>query len=536
MTVLNRNRSARACEHHRPLTRLFSTATVASIVSASVSLLLSSPAFAAPIKLNGVFSEHMVVQAGQPLVVYGTATPGEPIGVKLAEKKAIAITNEKGDWSATLEAVPVGGPYELQVVGAEEKLVVKDVMAGEVWLCSGQSNMLMSLKQAGLGSKVDSLPVGETPIRVLKVGFDLAKTPQKKLTAKWSILNKDNAVDCAAVPFVFATELQKKLNMPVGIIVSAAEGARCDSWISTGALSKMQEGRSKLAGFETEFEAYNKYREHKAANPDDKVNELESWEREAEMVFTHGQNAVPAPPAACLYNAMIAPLVPYTIRGVLWYQGEVNISKPETYEKFFTTLMHDWRRKWKKPHLPFLFVQLPPVGERKEAPAAVSKAARLRDAQAKASLLPYTYMVSAIDTIDKTPAEWHGSNKQLIGKRLAQMALSTQYNKPMPFKGPSMESVAVEGDKLRVHFRNATHGLQMKGDVLKGFAIAGDDKKLVWASSQIDGDSVLVWNKLITKPSMVTYAWADNPDGNLYNGDNLPAIPFRSQVVRSNIQ
>lgn len=532
MTVLNR----RAREHSRPSTRLFAAASVASLLAASMSLLWASSAFAAPIKINGVFSEHMVVQAGQPLVVYGTATPGEPIGVKLAEKKAVAITNDKGDWTATLEAVPVGGPYELQVVGAEEKLVIKDVMAGEVWLCSGQSNMLMSLKQAGLASKADVIQDGTTSIRVLKVGFELGRTPQKKLNAKWSILDKENAVDCAAVPFVFATELQKKLNVPVGIIVSAAEGARCDSWISTGALNKIPDGRSKLAGFEPEFEAYTKYREHRITNQGDKESDLESWEREAETAFTHGPNAVPAPPAASLYNAMIAPLVPYTIRGVLLYQGENNISKPETYEKFFTTLMHDWRRKWKKPHLPFLFVQLPPVGERKETPVSVSKAARLRDAQTKASLLPYTYMVSAVDTINKSPAEWHGSNKQLIGKRLAQMALSTQYNKPMPFKGPSMEAVAVEGDKVRIHFRNATHGLQMKGDVLKGFAIAGDDKKLVWASSQIDGDSVLVWNKLITKPSLVTYAWADNPDGNLYNGDNLPAIPFRSQVVHGNIQ
>jgi sialate O-acetylesterase len=532
MSVIN----VSACEHERcrqARVRLSGPA-LASVLAASCSIVLSSGALAAPIKINGVFSEHMVVQSGQPLVVYGTATPGEPIGVKLAEKKAVAITNDKGDWSATLEAVPAGGPYELQVVGAQEKIVITDVMAGEVWLCSGQSNMLMSLKQAGLESKREAISTGDSSIRLLKVGFGLAKTPQRKLDAKWVVLDRENAANCAAIPFVFATELRKKLNTPVGIIVSASDGARCDSWISTAGLSKMPEGRSKLAGFEEQYDTFMAYREQKIINQGEKINDVESWDREANAIFNHGLNAVPAPPGAALYNAMIAPLVPYTIRGVLWYQGEINITRPDTYEKYFTTLMHDWRRKWKKPHLPFLFVQLPPVGERLDMPASVSKAARLRDAQTKASLLPYTFMVSAVDTINKSPADWHGSDKQLIGKRLAQMALATQYKKPGPFKGPSMESVTLEGSKVRVHFRNATHGLTVKGDVLKGFAIAGEDKKLIWASSQIDGDSVLVWSNHVPKPSLVTYAWADNPDGNLYNGDDLPAVPFRSQVTHGN--
>ncbi len=536
MTVLKRSGNTWAGERRHRLTGLLYRTAFASLLATSIPALLSSSALAAPIKINGAFTEHMVVQSGQPVIVYGTATPGEPIGVKLAERKAVAITNEKGDWAATLEAIPAGGPYELQVVGAQEKLVVNDVMSGEVWLCSGQSNMLMSLKQAGLEAKTNEISTGDSSIRLLKVGFGLAKSPQKKLDAKWVILDRENAGDCAAIPFVFATELRKKLNTPIGIIVSASDGARCDSWISTGGLNKTAEGRSKLAGFEEQYNAYLAFREQKMSNQDEKTSDVECWEREADAVFRNGATAVPAPPGAALYNAMIAPLVPYTLRGVLWYQGEVNITRPETYEKYFTLLMHDWRRKWKKPHLPFLFVQLPPVGERLETPASVSKAARLRDAQTKASLLPYTYMVSAVDTINKSPAEWHGSDKQVIGKRLAQMALSTQYKKPMPFKGPSMEAVMLEGSKVRVQFRNATHGLTMKGDVLKGFAIAGDDKKLVWASSQIDGDSVLVWSNLVSKPSLVTYAWADNPDGNLYNGDDLPAIPFRSQVTHGNIQ
>jgi sialate O-acetylesterase len=511
------------------------TATSVILIASVLACLAASPAWAAPIKLSGLFSDHMVVQAGQPLSIYGTATPGEPIGVKFAEKKAVAMTNEKGEWYATVEAVPAGGPHELNVFGGQEKVVVHDVMVGEVWLCSGQSNMLMTAKQAGLNAAADAVPA-DSSIRVLKVGFGLGKSPRKKLDAQWSILDKDNAGDCAAVPLVFATELKKKLNVPVGIIVSAAAGAPVHSWISTGALNKMPEGRSKIAGFEETYDTYTAYREQKVINQGDKIDDVESWDREAEATFQHGLNAVPMPPAASLYNSMIAPLVPFTIRGVLWYQGEINISRPDTYEKYLTALMHDWRRKWKKPHLPFLFVQLPPVGERLETPASASKAARLRDAQTKASLLPYTYMVSALDTISSSPAQWHGSNKQLIGKRLAQMALSTQYNKPMPFKGPSLDTVAVEGHKVRIRFRNATHGLTIKGDVLKGFAIAGDDKKLVWAMTQIDGDSVLVWSNTITKPSLVTYAWADNPDGNLYNGDNLPAIPFRTAVTHGNIQ
>jgi len=493
------------------------------------------PALAAPITLNGVFSDHMVLQSGQPIAVYGTATPGEPVGVKLGDKKAVAMTNEKGEFVAMLEALPPGGPHELHVFGGQDKISINDVMVGEVWLCSGQANMLMSLKQAGLEAKADTLGGGENSIRLFKVDFALGRTPQRKLDSKWTILDKVNAAECAAIPYFFASELKSKMNVPIGIIVSAAAQTPAHSWISMAALNKMPEGRSKLAAFEEQFDTYLAYREQKILNNNGDADQPAVWDREADATYQHGQNAVPAPPAASLYNGMIAPLVPYTVRGVLWYQGEINVARPDTYEKYFTALMHDWRRKWKKPHLPFLFVQLPPAGERLEMPSSVSKVARLRDAQAKASLLPWTYMVSAIDSVDAKQANWHASNKELIGKRLAQMALATQYNKPGPFRGPSLDTVAVEGNKVRIRFKNATHGLTKKGDALKGFAIAGDDKKLVWAISEIDGDSVVVWHKLINKPSLVTYSWADNPDGNLYNGDNLPAIPFRAQVVHSNI-
>lgn len=503
------------------------------VIAFSLSVVATGAALATPLKLADVFSDHMVVQADQVLNIYGIAPPNEPIGIRLADKKAVAIPNEKGEWSATLQPIPAGGPYELVVVGGEEKIVVNDVLVGEVWLCSGQSNMLLSLKQAGLENRAGNFPADETSIRVLTVDNSLAKGPQKKLNARWSVLDKENASNCAAIPYFFATDLKKKLNTPIGIIVSAAAGAPVQSWISTAALSKMPEGRSRLAAFEEHYDTYTAYIEQRKINNGDKWDDPEVWDREADAVFHHGQNAVPMPPAAGLYNGMIAPLVPFTIRGVLWYQGEINITKPDTYEKYFSTLMHDWRRKWKKPHLPFLFVQLPPVGQRQETPASTSKAARLRDAQTKASLLPYTYMVSAIDTIDSSPAKWHASDKQLIAKRLTQMALATQYKVPGPFKGPGLESVTVEGNKVRIHFRNATHGLTMKGDQLKGFAIAGDDKKLVWATTQIDGDSVLVWHNLISKPALVTYAWADFPDGNLYNGDKLPAIPFRTLVTHT---
>lgn len=497
-----------------------------------VSILL--PAMAAPIKLSGLFSDHMVIQAGEPVLVYGTATPGEPIGVRVGERKTVAIANEKGEWLATLGSVPAGGPYELSVVGGTEKIVIHDVMAGEVWFCSGQSNMLMSLKQAGMPEQ--SREPGDISIRFFKTEFNLARKPTRFVNTRWSVLDQSNLQQCSAIPYYFACELSKKLNTPIGIIIAAAPGAPVQSWISTAALAKIPEGRSRLSLFNEHFEAYEKFREQKLRSQPNAEDDLEIWDKEAEAAYQHGQAAVATPPAAALYNGMIAPFVPYTVRGVLWYQGEFNVTKPDSYEKLFTTLMHDWRRKWKKPHLPFLFVQLPPAGPRQEAPTAVSKLARLRDAQAKASLSPWTYMVSAVDTIDAESANWHASNKEVIGRRLAQMALSTQYNKPYPFKGPALDTAVAEGSKVRIRFRNATHGLTARGETLRGFAIAGDDKKLVWAKSEIDGDSVVVWHNLIARPSLVTYSWADNPNGNLYNGDDLPALPFRAQIIHPKVQ
>lgn len=500
----------------------------------AVQLFLFQSALAEPLKLSGLFSDHMVIQAGEPTAVYGSATPGEPIGVSIGDLKAVAITNVRGNWQATVPAVGAGGPYTLTVVGGKEKLVVHDVMAGEVWLCSGQSNMLMTVKQAGMDVASDA-PT-DSSIRFITAPFKVAKAPERSLDANWSILDQSNAQRCAAIPYVFARELKKKLNVPLGIIVSAAPAAPVQSFVSSGGLAASPEGRGKLNGIDEQFEVFSKFRDQKKETLGKDFDELEIWDKEASINFEQGANVIPLPPATTIYNGMIWPFVPYTVRGVLWYQGEVNVTKPEAYERLFTALMHDWRRKWKKPHMPFLFVQLPPAGERSESPSSVSKLARLREAQTRASLLPSTYMVSAVDSIQSKTANWHDSDKQLIGQRLAHLALSTQYNKPFPFKGPTLDSAVPEGNKVRLRFRNTTHGLTMKGDGLKGFAVAGEDKKLVWAQSQIDGDTVIVWNKLITKPTLVTYSWADNPDGNLYNGDQLPAIPFRTAVIHNPVQ
>lgn len=505
-----------------------------AVLALFVGVLGAQSALAAPLQFSGVFSDHMVVQAGEPIAVYGSATPGEPVGVSIGSLKAVTIANPRGYWQVSVAPLEAGGPYTLTAVAGKEKVVVSDVMAGQVWLCSGQSNMLMSVKQSGLDISSDSL--SGASIRFIAAPFKVSKTPDRKLSAVWSVLDQSTAGSCAAIPYVFASQLSKKLKMPIGIIVSAAPASPVQSFISANGLSGSQEGRSKLTGLDEQFEVFSKFREQQLKTLGKDYDETELWNKEANIAFEQGANVLPTPPATSVYNGMIWPFVPFTIRGVLWYQGEINVTKPDAYEKLFTMLMHDWRRKWKKPHMPFLFVQLPPAGERVEAPSTVSRLARLREAQTRASLLPSTYMVSAVDSIQAKSANWHDSDKQLIGQRLANLALSTQYNKPFPFKGPTFDSAVPEGNKVRLRFRNTTHGLTKKGDDLRGFAVAGPDKKLVWAQSEIDGDTVIVWNKLVTKPTLVTYSWADNPDGNLYNGDQLPAIPFRTTVIHNPVQ
>lgn len=474
----------------------------------------------AKVSLAGPFSDHMVLQRQAPIAVWGTASPGSVVGVRLGDKKAVSYPGADGKWQTLLDAMEAGGPYELTVV-SDNKIVLKDVMVGEVWLASGQSNMVLTNND--IGYKVDGAFSGS--IRFISLPPVTSSVPETRIEAGWQILDKNSQGACSAIAAAFALDLQKELSVPVGIIVSAVGGSRVQSWVSRSGLETFPDGKSVAEKLDSTVSGLKRLKmPFRRLAVVTTVEEIDIRKDPARQLFLSG---------ATLYNAMIAPLVPYSLKGVLWYQGEANVYEAQTYGRFFSTFINDWRLSWKRPDLPFVFVQLPPYGPKQALPEQASPVAQLRDAQATVCLVPYSFMAVTTDCCHQAEPDWHASNKQQIGKRLARIALASQYNKPLKFKSPSLSSYKKEGKKVRLSFKNVATVLKTSGDTVEGFAIAGDDKKPVWAKAALDGKSVVVWSDKVENPTQVSYGWADNPRGNLVGDDGLPVRPFKTDVKRN---
>ncbi len=519
-------------------------------------------------RVSGMFSDHMVVQANQPIKIWGTADPKELVGVQLGDKKGLATTSASGHWQTSLAPLPPGGPYELKVVGGDQ-IIIHDVMVGEVWVCSGQANMGMTLEKAEMAAEASNAPA-DGSIRLINVPAKVAEQPlgkvepdaSKTVDSKWQILSQRNAQKCPALPFLFAVQLRKKIRGPIGLVIATEHGSTVQSWTSLTGLQQAKVGKGLINDLPMQFHRYIQYRDSQASKKQAKPAasaasgdaaqaasngwksgmeakglphdpEILSWSEENDKARKHGHSSNFLPPPTSLFNGVISTIAPYSARGVLFWQGETNLADAPDYEQLFTTLIRDWRLAWGNTQMPFLFVQLPPFGPKPSALQASpqSNAGVFRDQQFKASLAPWTYMASTIDCAgEREWIDWHSADKKLIAQRLLAIALTTQYNQPCPIKGPVFESVSVEGSKLRVKFRNTNGGLRKKGPSAIGFAIAGDDKKYFWAKADIEGDTVVVWHLAVKQPTAIVYGWSDNPIGNIYNADDLPALPFKTDV------
>ncbi len=485
----------------------------------------------AKLRVSGIFSDHMVVQRDKPIQVWGSTDPGEIIGVRLKDKQAAATADAKGHWQVTLGALPAGGPYELVIVDQDEKIAIQDVLVGEVWLSGGQSTMVVPIKSSNVKNVPSKSFDGQ--IRVMRVPLSVSKKPLWTGGGEWTVVNNLTLPECAAVPTCFAMEVHQALGIPVGVITSAVSSSRIECWISGDRLATLNDGGSILSKAEDHHIFYQ--------------NWLTNWhQKNKKPIQTVGVKVEPEPtreeekaiaetpfktlyPAASLFNGMFAPIIPFGVKGLLWYQGDSNVGDFLKYPKLFSALVTDWRDRWKDHSLPVLFVQLAPSGERKPVPAKKSLVAELRNAQAEGKLVPFTYMAVAIDSCNNPKADFNACDKRLIAHRLAQIALATQYNQPHPYRAPTAANLERVGNKVKITFKDADAGLQAPG-VVKGFAIAGDDNQLMIAEAKIHGDSVTVWNDLVKVPTMVTYGWADNPDCNLYSASNLPVVPFRKRL------
>ncbi len=489
------------------------------------------PAFA-DVKLPALIGDNMVLQQGKKVAIWGTADPGENISVTMGEQKATATADSDGHWKAELGPLKAGGPYDVTIVG-KNTITLHNVVVGEVWVCSGQSNMEMAVGNSprawgGVKNYEKEIAAGNYPLlREFTVKKAVAGKPQTEVQGQWMVASPQTVGEFTAVGYFFGRDLHKALKVPVGLIHSSWGGTPAEAWTSAEALATNPDLKPLLDDWARKVADYPKLL-------DQYKQQLNDWAQAAEKAEAEGAIAPPASPmppdprsspwrAAGLYNAMIAPLLPYAIAGAIWYQGESNADRAYQYRELFPAMIRDWRRAWGEGDFPFLFVQLAHFIQNF---GPKSSWAELREAQSMTLSLPKTGMAVAADIGD--PYDIHPKNKQEVGRRLALAAEAIAYGRRVVYSGPVYDSMTKEDGSIRLKFKDVDGGLVTKGGSLRGFEIAGQDRKFVLAEAKIDGETVVVQSSKVLRPVAVRYAWADNPDCTLYNKAGLPASPFRT--------
>ncbi len=495
----------------------------------AIALLVCWGGFAwAELKLPALFSDYMVLQQGVEAPVWGWADAGATVIVAINDQRHEVIAGEDGRWRVNLAALPAGGPHRLIVQSGGEVYTFREVLVGEVWIASGQSNMQWSVSQSG--NPEQEIANGDHPrIRLFYVPRVTADAPQSDVDATWTECNSVTVADFSAVAYYFGRYLHESLNVPVGLIHTSWGGTPAESWASRGSLEASEPLKPILARWD---DIVKNYPETKAAH--DKA--MEEHKAAAEKAAAEKQPVPEAPRApiapdhphraSSLYNGMIAPLVPYAFQGAIWYQGESNAGRAYQYRTLFPVMIQDWRQAWGGRAFPFYFVQLANFTARVEDANQGSEWAELREAQTMTLGLENTGMAVIIDIGEAE--DIHPKNKQDVGKRLALNALVKTYGKEIPFSGPMYRAMTVEGNTIKLEFDHVQDGLVARGGALKGFAIAGADQKFVWADARIEGGMVIVSAAGVDAPVAVRYGWANNPECTLYNSAGLPGSPFRT--------
>jgi sialate O-acetylesterase len=500
--------------HHRILHSL-----QAALLLVAVAAL--SPICRADATLPAVLADHMVMQRGLPVHVWGMAAPHEAVSVTFRGETKSTTADDDGRWSVYLAPGEAGGPFPL-TVKATNTITLNDILVGDVWVASGQSNMEFSMKS--LANAPAEIAAAQYPkIRIFRVDHKPADYPLDDVKSKgWAACTPDRVADSSAVAYFFARNIQQKLGVPIGLIETSWGGTPAESWTSLHGLSAdaslmpIFAARAKTLATQstTVLQQQREESEYQQASAQAKANGTPPPEW-----HWHPDFAAWAP--AALYNGMIAPLTPFAIRGVIWYQGEANSGeRAPLYARLFQTMIRDWRNHWGEGDFPFLFVQ---IANWDTAPEALWP--DVRNAQRQALALKNTGMAVTIDIGDAV--DIHPKNKQDVGLRLAMAARAITYGEKVEWSGPLYRQVTQEEHALRVWFDHAD-GLAAKGAALTGFEVAGADGKYVAADAKIDGASVVVTNLTVTTPVSVRYGWAANPTCNLVNREGLPASPFQA--------
>ncbi len=489
---------------------------------ALLALLLACATALADVRLPAVFSDHMVLQQGMAVPVWGWADEGESVKVHFRNQDVTTIARG-GKWMVRLKRLKAGGPDVMTIAG-KNRIELKDVLVGEVWVCSGQSNMEWRLKQS-YQSESDIAQSANPKIRLLTVQKARSDQPLDDVKATWTECGPGSVPDFSAVGYYFGRSLQKARIVPVGLIHTSWGGSPAEVWMSDGALKARPEYSSI---FESYSEAMKRYEAEKVRfeqarkNPDAGSN-------------TPALRAPRTPwKPTELYNAMIHPLIPYAIKGAIWYQGEANAGRARQYRTLFPDMIRNWRNDWQEGDFTFLLVQLAPWDKDKKrtleqigGTPVESDWAELREAQLLTTKsVPKVGMAVITDIGDKDNI--HPTKKQPVGERLALAARAIAYGEKLVSSGPVFKKMTVKGNEAILKFDSVGSGLEARDGELQGFAICGPDKKFVWAKARIDGKQVIVSSPAVTQPVAVRYGWADFPIVNLWNRSGLPATPFRT--------
>ncbi len=484
----------------------------------------------AEVKPAALFSDHMVLQSGMAVPIWGMADPGEKVAVTFNGKTTTATADANGKWTVHLPKLKSGGPYEMTIAGkkaGDTPIVVKDVLVGEVWLGSGQSNMEFYVSKNGPGHAPYGLLDEEKEIaaanypqvRMFTVKDTKSYTPLADVVGEWKVCSPETVANFSAVGYLFARDLNQALKLPVGIILSAYGASTAEAWVPRDALAAdplLKPMLDKLDAREDYFKA------HPGANDAGAPPSPQTINARPGRPGPLRDPAQDQHQPTVLFNAMIHPLLPYAIRGAIWYQGESIVGGANglrLYGHVMDTLVTQWRSLWGEGNFPFYVVQLP--GQQN-----VSNNPMVREEQAKILSLPNTGMAVVLDTSEAKNV--HPHNKEPLGDRLSRIALANVYGRKIEYSGPVFASAKVEGGAIRVKFSHAA-GLTAKDGPLKWFQIAGADQKFVDADAKIEGDSVVVSSPEVTAPVAVRYAWDNYPaTANLYNGAGLQAAPFRT--------
>lgn len=486
---------------------------------------------AAKVKLPVLFSDNMVLQADRAVKVWGWAADGELVVVQYKDQVK-STRAAAGKWSVTLSAMPATSKGSVMAVLGNNQIELKNVVVGEVWIASGQSNMQWPLRRSDNWTKAAATS-SNPDLRLFYVPRTSSSHPIDDIQGeymggqpRWQVSGPDSTPEFSAVGYYFGRDLQKARNVPVGIIHTSWGGTPAELWTSPEAMAANATLKKDLIDpFEDKLANYRKA--------------LEKHELAAKTAKTQGKKFTKRRPRAprqssSLYNSMIHPLLGFSIRGAIWYQGEANAGRAHQYRTLFSTMIRSWRKGWKQGDFPFYAVELAPWDfNRKRSMDEIGRQpvnstwGELRDAQIHA-----TKVLRNVGTVTITDVgmkdDIHPTNKAPVGGRLALLARKQVHGEDIVASGPSLRGATTKGGEVTVHFSNVGDGLVAKGGPLTGFSIAGDDGEFVWANAEIVGDSVVVSHPNIKKPAGVRFGWADYPVVNLWNKNGLPAHPFRT--------